>query len=85
MERVWLAVLFAKILTRVVLVHVGAVVVLTTGETTTTWVLAVLADTTVTGGDVATVLSGHGEVGRHLFVSKESRVKVDASGGKRRR
>ena len=52
--------------TRVVLVHVDAVVVLTTGETTTTGVLPVLADTTVTGRDVATVLSsvaqscGHG-------------------------
>lgn len=38
--------------TRVVLVHVGLVVVLTTGKTTTTGVLAVLADTSVTGGDV---------------------------------
>jgi len=39
--------------TRVVLVHVGTVVVLTTGETTTTGMLPVLADTTVTGRDVA--------------------------------
>lgn len=39
--------------TRMVLVDVGAVVVLATGHTTTTWMLAVLADTTVTGGDVA--------------------------------
>lgn len=38
---------------RVVLVQVGAVVVLATGHTATTWVLAVLADTTVTGGHVA--------------------------------
>lgn len=51
--------------TRVVLVDVGAVVVLTTGHTTTTGVLAVLADTTVTGRDVATVLAGLGESGRH--------------------
>ncbi len=51
-----------------VLVHVGAVVVLTTGETTTTWMLAVLADTTVTGGNVSTVLSGLGKVGRHLLM-----------------
>lgn len=56
------------ILTRVVLVHVGAVVVLTTGETATTWVLAVLADTTVTGRDVAAVLAGLGKVSRHLLV-----------------
>lgn len=35
--------------TRVVLVEVGSVVVLTTGHTTTTGILAVLANTTVTG------------------------------------
>lgn len=40
--------------TRVVLVHVGAVMVLTTGKTATTGVLPVLADTTMTGRDVAT-------------------------------
>jgi hypothetical protein len=39
--------------TRVELVNVGTVVVLTTGHTTTTGGLAVLADTTVTGRDVA--------------------------------
>jgi len=33
---------------RVVLIEVGTVVVLSTGETTTSWVLAVLSDTTVT-------------------------------------
>jgi hypothetical protein len=36
--------------TGMVLVEVGTVVVLTTGHTTTTGVLTVLADTTVTGG-----------------------------------
>jgi hypothetical protein len=39
--------------TGVVLVDVGTVVVLTTGHTTTTGALAVLADTTVTGGHMA--------------------------------
>ena len=39
---------FAEV-TRVVLVEIRAVVVLTTGHTTTTWVLAVLANATVTG------------------------------------
>jgi hypothetical protein len=38
--------------TRVVLVNVGTVVVLTTGHTTTTGMLAVLADTSLTGRDV---------------------------------
>lgn len=38
--------------TGVVLVDVGAVVVLSTGHTATTGMLAVLADTSVTGGDV---------------------------------
>jgi hypothetical protein len=42
--------------TRVVLVDVGSVVVLTTSHTTTTGVLAVLADTTLTGRDVATAI-----------------------------
>lgn len=40
--------------TRMVLVDVGSVVVLTTGHTTTTRMLSVLTDTTVTGRDVAT-------------------------------
>jgi hypothetical protein len=35
------------------LVHVGTVVVLTTSKTTTTGVLAVLSDTSLTGGNVA--------------------------------
>lgn len=39
--------------TRVVLVEIGSVVVLTTGHTTTTGVLPVLAYTTVTGRDMA--------------------------------
>lgn len=42
--------------TGVVLVHVGTVVVLTTGKTATTGVLAVLANTTTTGRDVATAV-----------------------------
>lgn len=47
--------------TWMVLVHVGTVVVLTTSKTTTTWMLPVLAYTTVTGGYMATttdVLAG---------------------------
>lgn len=43
-------------ITRMVFVDVGSVVVLTTGHTTTTGMLAVLADTTVTGRDVATAI-----------------------------
>jgi hypothetical protein len=42
------------------------VVVLTTSETTTTGVLAVLADTTVTGRDVAAVLASLAEPGGHF-------------------
>ena len=52
--------------TGMVLVEVGSVVVLTTGLTSTTRRLSVLADTTVTGRDVSSVLSGVGESGRHL-------------------
>ena len=51
--------------TRMVLVEVGPVVVLTTGQTTTSRMLPVLSDTTVTGRDVSSVLSGVGESGRH--------------------
>jgi hypothetical protein len=40
-------------------------VVLTTGHTATTGRLAVLANTTFTGRDVAAVLAGLGETGRH--------------------
>lgn len=43
--------------TRMVLVDVGAVVVLTTGHTTTTGMLPVLADTSVTSRDVAAAVS----------------------------
>lgn len=42
--------------TGMVLVDVGTVVVLTTSHTTTTGMLSVLADTTVTGRDVATAI-----------------------------
>lgn len=38
---------------------------LTTGHTTTTGVLTVLSDTTVTGGDMTAVLPRFGESGRH--------------------
>ena len=44
--------------TRMVLVDVGPVVVLTTSHTTTTGMLPVLSDTSVTGGDVTAVLAG---------------------------
>lgn len=50
--------------TGMVLVHVGSVVVLTTGKTTTTGMLSVLSDTTMTGRDVAAVLAGLREAGR---------------------
>jgi hypothetical protein len=43
--------------TRMVLIHVDTVMVLTTSKTTTTRMLSVLANTTVTGGDVSTLLS----------------------------
>ena len=51
------------------------VVVLTTSETATSGVLAVLAYTTVTGRDVAAVLASVGEPRRHfLRRRKESNV-----------
>lgn len=56
-----------------VFVEVGPVVVGTTSETTTAGVLPVLSYTTVTCRDVAPVLAGLGESGRHLF-DKADRV-----------
>lgn len=44
-------------------------VMLSTGKTSTTWMLAVLAYSSVTGGDVAAVLSGLVQMGRHLECS----------------
>lgn len=48
---------FAEV-ARVVLVEVGAVVVLATGHTAPTGVLAVLADAAVAGGDVTATVKG---------------------------
>lgn len=69
-----------------VLVHVGSVVVLTTGKTTTTGVLAVLTDTTVTGRDVTAVLAGVGKAGRHLdlLLPWVSRMRKEKKKPKRR-
>jgi hypothetical protein len=47
------------------------VVVLATSKTPTAGMLAVLADTTVTGGYVTAVLAGLGKASRHLMVGKE--------------
>ena len=55
-------------------------VVLTTGETATAGVLAVLANTTVTGGDVAAVLASLGEVRRHFLDKTRSRISVKRLG-----
>jgi hypothetical protein len=52
--------------TRVVLVKVSTVVVLTTGHTATTGVLAVLANATVTGRHMTAGFSCLRETGRHL-------------------
>lgn len=49
------------------LVENAPVMVLTTSETTTSGMLAVLSDTTVTGRDVAAMLAGLGEVCRHFL------------------
>lgn len=46
------------------------VVVRTTGKTTTSRVLAVLAYTTMPGGDVTAVFAGVRESGRHLSCNK---------------
>lgn len=63
--------------TGVVLVHVGSVVVLTTSHTTTTRVLSVLADSTLTGRNVATVLAGLSESSRHSVVGQETPLEAE--------
>ena len=62
--------------TRMVLVDVGSVVVLTTSHTTTTGMLPVLSDTSVTGGDVTAVLAGVAQSGDIL-----EGVAMNARGG----
>jgi hypothetical protein len=44
-------------ITRMELVHVGTMVMHTTSQTTTTRMLAVLSNATVTGGDVSALLA----------------------------
>ena len=44
--------------TRMVFVQVRSVVMLTTSKTTTTWMLAMLAYTTVSGRDMAATVGG---------------------------
>ena len=55
---------FTKI-TRVIFIHKDAVVVLTTGVTTTSRMLSVLTDTSVTAGNVSTLLTCFVFSGRH--------------------
>lgn len=57
--------------TRMVLVHVCAVVVLTTSKTTTTGMLSVLAYTTVTGRDVTAAVKKN----RSVYHSEEKGCK----------
>ena len=54
------------------------VVVLTTSETATSGVLAVLAYTTVTGRDVAAVLASVGEPRRHFLRRYRERTVISA-------
>jgi len=53
-------------ITRMVLVHVNSVMMLTTGKTATARMLAVLADTTVTTGNVTALLAVLAETSRHF-------------------
>ena len=47
--------------TRMVLVHIRPVVMLSTCETSSTRMLAVLANTSVTGGDVSATIEHYGQ------------------------
>jgi hypothetical protein len=61
---------FTKI-TRVIFIHHDSVVVLTTRHTATSWVLAMFPNSTVTGGDVSTLLA--------VFVSARKERKKEKS------
>jgi hypothetical protein len=61
---------FTKV-TRVIFIEESSVVVLTTGITTTTRMLTVLADTAMTHLDVAALLACFVEAGRHGCILKE--------------
>ena len=65
--------------TRMVLVDVRSVVVLATSHTTTTWVLSVLAYTTVAGGDMAATRRGRTSVLCFCAIMSSSRVSLGAS------
>jgi len=54
-----------------VFIKVDSVVVLTSGETTTTWMLSVLAHTSVPGRYVTAELAGFRISGRHLPKAKK--------------
>ena len=53
-------------ITGMILVEIGSVVVLTTGHTATTGMLAVLSNATVTGRNMTAALSCLRKSGRHL-------------------
>ena len=53
-------------------------VVLTTSETATSGMLAVLSNTSVTGRDVAAVLAGVAEPGRHFVCAREGNQQESA-------
>lgn len=69
--------------TRVIFIHENSVVVLSSGVTATTRVLSVLSDTSVTGGDVSSLLSvlmGSGRHGVLYLLIYLDRNKAEAEG-----
>lgn len=63
---------------RVILVEVDAVMMLSSGVTSTTWMLAVFADSTVTGGNVAALLAVLLE-GSRLLRGSSGSVRAEAA------
>ena len=66
---------FTKI-TRVIFIHHDSVVVLTTRHTATGWVLAMFPNSTVTGGDVSTLLAVFVSAGEKKERKKERKKRV---------
>jgi len=52
--------------TRVIFIEEGSVMVLSSSVTATTWMFAMLSDTTVSHGDMSALFAGFVEGGRHI-------------------
>lgn len=67
-------------ITRMVFIHHNTVMVLATSITATTWMLTVLSDTTVSGGNVSSLFAVLVGVGRHDLLRNQTKRKLVRDG-----